>query len=246
MATNPLLASRFEGLVLVSEQGEVRARLSNGDIANAVVTRGGLAFAAYGLHGLVVARAERDRLSEIAGLPSPGWAHDVKLRGDYAYLADWNNGLRVIDVRNPARPVDTGVVPTAATCISVAFGDESRGLVAVAEGHSGVSIISVDGRGRPRRVAHNSLGLNAVDRPHPESGGWAHGVAWAGPCVFVANWKSGLAVLDASDALHPEVILRHPTPGTSLGVAAELQPDGSTLVFLADGESGLRVLRFTP
>lgn len=149
-------------------------------------------------------------------------------------------------MRDPARPVDAGTVPTGATCISVAFGPVGRNLVAVAEGHAGVSVITVDERGRPRRVAHNGLGLNPADPPHPETGGWAHGVAWAGPYIFVANWKAGLAVLDASDTLHPEVVLRHPTPGTSLGVAAETQPDGAILVFLADGESGLRVLRFVP
>jgi hypothetical protein len=243
--SRPLLASRFEGLVEVSGTGQVLARLSNGDIANAVAVRDDLAFVAYGLHGLVVARVAPERLTEIAGLASPGWAHDVKLRGDYAYVADWNNGLRVIDIRNPARPVEAGVVATQATCISVAFGDPSRGLLAVAEGHAGVSVISVDAGGRPSRIGHNALGLNPGDIPHPEIGGWAHGAAWAGPFIFVANWRAGLFVLDAHDPARPKVLLRHPTPGTSLAVAAEAQPDGSYTVFLADGESGLRILRFT-
>jgi hypothetical protein len=244
--TTPLLASRFEGLVEVSERGEVLARLSNGDIANAVAVRGDVAFVAYGLHGLVVARVRPDGLTELAGLPSPGWAHDVKLRGDYGYVADWNNGLRVVDVRDPAKPADTGVVPTAATCISVAFGNAERGLVAVAEGHAGMSVVAVDRSGHPARIGHNGLGLNPPDPPHPEIGGWAHGVAWAGDYIFVANWKSGLVVLDARDPSRPEIVLRHPTVGTSLAVAAEAQPDGGFAVFLADGESGLRILRFKP
>jgi hypothetical protein len=35
-----------------------------------------------------------------------------------------------------------------------------------------------------------------------------------------------------------------PTRGTSLGVKAVAEPDGRILVFLADGEEGLRVFRF--
>jgi hypothetical protein len=117
-------------------------------------------------------------------------------------------------------------------------------LAALAEGHGGVSIVQIDPAGRPVRLGQNGLGLDPASPPHPDAGGWAHGVAWSGPFVFVANWKAGLVVLDARDARRPEVVLTHPTRGTALGVAAEPQEDGSTLVFLADGEAGLRVFRF--
>jgi hypothetical protein len=90
------------------------------------------------------------------------------------------------------------------------------------------------------------LGLNASDAPHPESGGWAHGVAWCGDYLFVANWKRGLAVLDVHDPRNPRLLRELPTGGTSLGVKAEAAPDGEILVFLADGEEGLRIFRFRP
>jgi hypothetical protein len=244
-AGTPLLASRFEGLVLVSDEGRVMDRYSNGDIANAVVSRGDLAFAAYGLHGLVVARLTPDRIRVLAGLASPGWAHDVKLSRDQAFVADWNYGLRVVDIRDPARPVETAVLSSPATTIAVSIREfGGNRFAAIADGHAGVALAELDDSGHPRLLGRNRLGLKLADKPHPESGGWAHGVAWCNSYLFIADWKRGLTVLDASDPGDPRVIRQIPTNGTALGVKSERQADGSWLVFLADGEAGLKVYRF--
>ena len=96
------------------------------------------------------------------------------------------------------------------------------------------------------RIAPELIGLDPRDPPHPERGGWAHGVAWAGRYVFVANWKRGLAVVDVADAHAPRVVAERATSGTSLGVAAVPEADSSFTVYLADGEAGLRVLVFRP
>src|SRR4029434_8043329 len=102
-----LLAARFEGLVQIAPDGAVLGRLAfENEIANSVVARGDLAFVAFGLHGLVVAQPGNEGIRQIAGLPSPGWSHDVKLWRDHALLADWNYGLRVVDVRVPEKPVE--------------------------------------------------------------------------------------------------------------------------------------------
>ena len=42
----------------------------------------------------------------------PGSARDVKLLGDLAYVADWDFGLRVIDVSHPAFPRERGAIKT--------------------------------------------------------------------------------------------------------------------------------------
>jgi hypothetical protein len=243
----PVLASRFEGLVLVSDSGEMEAGYANGDIANAVVTRGDVAFAAYGAHGLVVARMDDGGLSVLAELPTPGWSHDVKLSGDRALLADWQYGLRVVDIRRPENPVELGVLPSQATAICIALEETPQSpLAALAEGHAGVSLVAFDPAGHPSRVARHGLGLNPGDEPHPERGGWAHGVALCRGYLFVANWKRGLEVLDVRDPGRPQLLQEVPTSGTSLGVKAEAQQDGTVLAFLADGEAGLRVFRLAP
>lgn len=241
----PVLASRFEGLVLVSADGRVQARYANGDIANAAVTRGNLAFAAYGLHGLVIARLAKDSIQVLSELPSPGWSHDVKLSREQVLLADWNYGLRVVDIRDPARPLEIAALASAATTIAVSVREsDGRRVAAIADGHAGVALADLDDSGHPRLLGRNGLRLNPADTPHPESGGWAHSVAWGGRYLFVANWKRGLAVLDAGDLHNPRVVREIPTNGTTLGVKTERQPDGNWLVFLADGEAGVKIYRF--
>ena len=241
----PLLASRFEGLVVVSADGRVQARYANGDIANAVVTRGDLAFVAYGLHGLVIARLAKDSIKVLSELPSPGWSHDVKLSREQALLADWKYGLRVVDIHDPGRPAEIAALASPATAIVVSVCDSGgKRVAAIADGHAGVALADLDDSGHPRLLGRNGLGLNPAALPHPESGGWAHSVAWGGRYLFVANWKRGLVVLDAGDLHNPRVIREIPTNGTALGVKAERQPDGSWLVFLADGEAGVKIYRF--
>ncbi len=243
---SPVLAARFEGLVWVSPEDRVRGTYSNGDIANAVATRGDLAFAAYGLHGLVVARLAPGALQLVSQLRTPGWSHDVKLSGEQAFLADWNYGLRVVDIRDPERPSEVAVLPTPATAIAVSIRVSGRRrFAAIAEGHGGIAIAELDESGRPHQLGRNGLGLNPADAPHPESGGWAHGIAWTSRHVFVADWKRGLAVLDVADPGSPKLVREIPTGGTALGVKTEQQPDGSWLVFLADGEEGIKVYRVT-
>ncbi len=244
-AGEAVLASRFEGLVLVSTDGRVKARYANGDIANAVVTEGDLAYAAYGLHGLVIARLSKDNIGVLSQLTTPGWSHDVKLSRRQALLADWNYGMRVVDIRDPEKPVEVAALAGPATTISIAVREHGgRRIAAAAEGHAGVALVSLDDSGYPHLLGRNGLGLNPKDQVHPESGGWAHAVAWGDRFVFVANWKRGLAVLDAKDASNPRTVCEVPTDGTALGVKTEQQPDGSWLVFLADGEAGLKVFRF--
>jgi hypothetical protein len=242
---SPLLAARFEGLVLVSRRGNPVARLANGDIANAAATRGNLAYVAYGSHGLVISRVGAKTLSIVSELPTPGWSHDVKLWRNRALLADWNYGLRVVDVSTPEGPAEIGVLPTPATAISISLGElGGRPAAAIAEGHAGIALVGFDVSGRPTLIARHALGLNPRAAPHPETGGWAHGVALCNNYLFVANWKRGLAILDVLDPVQPRTLMELPTHGTSLGVKAEAGPDGTILVFLADGEEGLRIFRF--
>ncbi len=240
----PVLASRFEGLVWLSPTGRIYDRYSIGDvdIANAVQARGALLFAAYGLHGLVIARMSRNRILPVSSLPTAGWSHDLRLSQNQALLADWTRGIRVVDIQNPEKPSEIASFPTLATSISLAVKEsDGKRIVAVAEGHAGISLFSLDSDGRPSLLSRNFLGLNPADPIHPESGGWVHSVAWAGRYLIAANWKRGLAVLDATDYKKTELVLELPTGGTALGIKTLRRNDGSYLVFLADGEAGLRI-----
>ncbi len=44
-------------------------------------------------------------LITVGGLDTPGSARGVEVVGDLAYVADYDSGLRVIDVSNPSSPI---------------------------------------------------------------------------------------------------------------------------------------------
>jgi hypothetical protein len=76
----------------------------------------------------------------VGALDTPGSASDVDVVGDLAYVASANypNGLRVIDVSNPALPVEIGALVTSGQAYDVeVVGD----LAYVASGSSGLHII---------------------------------------------------------------------------------------------------------
>jgi hypothetical protein len=241
----PVLAAGLEGLVLLAPDGTIADRYACGQIVNAVEVRGSYAFAAGGSLGLLVAKLDPGHLRLIAELPTKGWSHDVQLSRDQALLADWTYGLRVVDIRDPQKPAEISSLPSPATCISIAIRESGgKRMLALAEGHAGIALVQLDSAGHPSLIGRNYLGLNPKDPVHPRAGGWVHSVAWADRYLFAANWKRGLAVLDTTSPEDPRIILEVPTSGTALGVKTERQPDGSYLIFLADGESGLRIYRF--
>ncbi len=45
---------------------------------------------------------------EVGFYNTPGYANGVDVAGSFAYIADSFNGLRVIDISNPAAPVEVG------------------------------------------------------------------------------------------------------------------------------------------
>jgi len=46
------------------------------------------------------------RTVEVAHVDTPGLAYGVAVSGGFAYVADYNQGLRVIDVSTPSAPVE--------------------------------------------------------------------------------------------------------------------------------------------
>jgi len=54
--------------------------------------------------------AQRDSLNIrfVGQCSTPGWACQVCVQGSYAYVADYDGGLRIIEVSDPAAPVEIG------------------------------------------------------------------------------------------------------------------------------------------
>ena len=57
---------------------------------------------------------------EVGSLETPGDLHGVAVAGGYAYLADLNAGVRVIDVSDPSSPEEVGFYATYGHAYAVA------------------------------------------------------------------------------------------------------------------------------
>jgi hypothetical protein len=71
---------------------------------------------------------------------TPGYAYDVAISGDYAYVADYTYGLQVINITNPASPTLAGYYDTPGGAHGVAISGE---YAYVADRDSGLQVIGV-------------------------------------------------------------------------------------------------------
>ena len=187
----------------------------------------------------------------------------VAAQGDYAYVADFAAGLRVISVADPAHPTEVGYYDTPGHADGVAV---VGNLAYVSDGDSGLRVISVADPAHPTEVGHcGTLGyarevdvvgdyayvahdsglsvISVADPAHPTEVGSYHtqygafGVAVAGAYAYVGN-SEGLWVISISDPTQPSWVGRYITSG--MGVAVQ-----DSYVYVAAASAGLRVVSVT-
>jgi hypothetical protein len=164
----------------------------------------------------------RDYLHWAGSADTPGAAHGVAVSGTYAYIADGDSGLQVIDCSDPQNPEIVGTVDTPGHAWAVAVsGTEAY----VADDNSGIQVIDIANPASPQIVG-------AVDTP-----GFAYFVALAGHYAYVADAASGLQVIDITDTENPQIVGSVDTPGI-----AECVDASGTYACIADGDSGLQVI----
>ena len=148
------------------------------------------------------------------------------MSGNYAYVADFEAGLQVIDVRNPANCVRVGGYNTR----ELSFG------VAVA--------------GNYAYVADDAGGLEVIDVRNPTNcvrvGGYAtryaaESVAVSGNYAYMTEGTSGLQVIDVSDPTNCVRVGGYDTRGYAWGVAVV-----AGRIYVTEEQSGLLVLPTLP
>jgi hypothetical protein len=107
------------------------------------------------------------------------------------YIANYNDGLLIYDVSNPARPILISHVNDGGTDLHVAVLGK---YVFLANDYDGLRIYDVSNPANPTNVAR------VKDTGYP----W--GVAIAGKYAYVANNIDGLMIYDISDPKHPASI----------------------------------------
>jgi hypothetical protein len=80
----------------------------------------------------------------------PNFVQDIYVAGDYVYVALGDSGLRVIDVSDPATPVEAGAYDTPGTASGVHVADD---YVYVAAGLSGLRVIDISDPAHPMEIS---------------------------------------------------------------------------------------------
>ncbi len=133
-----------------------------------------------------------------------GYAQDVAVSGNYAFVADGDAGLQVIDISDPARPVRVGGYDTSEWAWGVAV---SANYAYVTDVLAGLQVIDISDPARPVRVGGY------------DTGGEAGGVAVSGNYAYMAATSDGLQVIDISDPANPARASSYDTGGEARDVA---------------------------
>jgi len=125
-----------------------------------------------------------DYLHWLSRADTPGYAHTVAISGAYAYVADHEGGLQIVDISDPASPQLASGLITPGGALGVAI----RGTHAlVADNLFGTQIIDITSPEKPQIVA-------GLDTP-----GEVLGVAVAGRHAHIADCEARLRVVDISN-----------------------------------------------
>lgn len=136
----------------------------------------------------------------------PGYAKEIDILGDFAYIADEQGGLQIVNISNPESTYVAGEYLSDKSIISVAVRD-TFAYIAVAHSQGGMKIINVAQPSTPVFVGEDN---------------WYHGYDVMAPAndtmyVYVAGgyW---FVVEDVSNPEYPTFVKRFSTSGDVRGV----------------------------
>jgi hypothetical protein len=152
----------------------------------------------------------------------PGYANNVDVAGNYAYVAAGAAGLQIVNVTDRGNPYIEGALDTAGNAYDVRV---VGNLAYVADGAAGLQIVDVSVPAAPvLRGTYNTTG-NAND------------VYVVGNRAYIADGASGLQIIDVTNSAAPVLLGTYDTPGTANGVVVN-----GNLAVVADGASGVRII----
>src|SRR6185369_10939319 len=151
----------------------------------------------------------------------PGFANNVDVSGNFAYVAAGSAGLRVVDVTDRRAPHIVGALDTPGNANDVrVVGNRAY----IADGSAGLRIVDVTNPAVP-------VMLGSFD-----TAGEANDLVVVANRVYVADGPAGLQIIDVSDPQAPVYIGTLDTPGIARGVDVS-----GNIAVIADG-SALRIV----
>ncbi|UOA08748.1 Ig-like domain-containing protein [Methylobacter sp. S3L5C] len=124
----------------------------------------------------------------LSSITIPGYANNVDISGDYAYVAAGSKGLQIINVSNRSTPVIIGSLDTAGTAIDVRV---VGNIAYLADGDHGLQIIDVTNPATPSLLASF------------DTAGIAQDVKVDNQFAYIADGNSGLEIVDVRKPAQP-------------------------------------------
>jgi hypothetical protein len=153
---------------------------------------------------------------------TPGEAQDVFVNGRYAFVADGNHGLQLIDTYDSKNPTIISNVETSSTAKGV-YVKNNYAYVAVDD--QGIDIIDV-------KDASNPSVISSLDTP-----GNANAVFVLGNYAYIADGDNGLQIVDIQDKKLPRIIGSVAMNGTAKGIFVD-----NSYAYVAAGNQGLVIV----
>jgi len=200
----------------------------------------------------------------VAGVELLYYSTELKVQGDYAYVAVEEAGLQIFDVDDPLDPTAVGSIATP----DKAWGLDVVGNTAyIAALDSGLVIVDVTDPTAPSRLGEVSFaseargvkieesyafvaalfaGLYVVNVADPDAPfivanlplpDAATDLEVRSGLAFVTTFEAGLQIIDVSDPSNPYIRGSADTPGYSYDIAL-----GNGIAYVADGQAGVQVI----
>ena len=154
-----------------------------------------------------------------------GNAWDVAVSGSYAYIADYDNGLVVVNISDPANPTLAGSYNTSGYAGGVTI---SGSYAYIADYNNGLVVVNISNPTNPTLAgSYNTVGN-------------AWNVAVVGIYAYVADGANGLVVVNISNPINPTLVGSYNTAGNAEGVTVS-----GCYAYIADGANGLVVVNIS-
>lgn len=140
---------------------------------------------------LVKALDQNLKLNEVGVFEGCRWPMDLFLKENTLFIADFYEGLIIIDVSDPTNPIELGRFFDGGKGHSL---DVVGDIVYMADWEDGLEIIDVSDPKHPVEIGQYNDGGNVLD------------VATTSDLAFVADSNNGLEVLDIRDPTDPRLI----------------------------------------
>jgi hypothetical protein len=160
-------------------------------------------------------------VTQVGQFPVPSRAYDVAVADDYAFVADYTAGLRVIDVLNPAAPEEIGWLDTPGRAYAVKL---SGNYAYLADYSGGLRVVDVSDPVNPREA-----GFCVTSRK-------PYALALGGHNAYMACRTYGVRVVDITDPSNPREALAYDTH------SAEDLAVQDQYLYVADDDHGLLIL----